>query len=202
MMGEGRVRCRSENGARGVVLASGSGCVAGFEKGSSARCPGSDGHRPIGASIGAVNVSLLPCHGCRSATGSDRAPADARSSSAAGVWRGRSQTPSSRRLRSRGESSAGLSRLVPYERRRPCTRRSLCLTGKLAQAAAARSASVTWFPRTASYTRPIRAETRVLNSPRVCTPGRPRRGATHRRTCCSRAGRPWRPRVHLTERLY
>ena len=31
--------------------------------------------------IGAVSASLLSCHGCRSGTGSDRAPADARSSS-------------------------------------------------------------------------------------------------------------------------
>jgi hypothetical protein len=70
----------------GAGLASGSGCVAAdFENGSSARCPGSDGHRQIGASIGAANVSLLPRHGCRSVTGSDRAPADARCSSKTGA---------------------------------------------------------------------------------------------------------------------
>jgi hypothetical protein len=50
----------------------------------------------------AVSASLLPCHGCRSGTGSDRAPAHARSSSLAGASR-----PSVRATASRREQQVG-----------------------------------------------------------------------------------------------
>src|SRR5215217_6444208 len=51
---------------------------------AAARRPRHDPHRePPRAWIGGVCASLLPCHGCGSASGSDRAPADARTSSQA-----------------------------------------------------------------------------------------------------------------------
>jgi hypothetical protein len=45
--------------------------------------------------IRAVSPSLLPCHGCRSGTGYDRAPADTRRSSRASAWPKPPGTPAS-----------------------------------------------------------------------------------------------------------
>jgi hypothetical protein len=82
------------------------------------------GRRSV-AWIRAVSGSLLPFHGCRSGTGYDRAPADCRRSSQAGVWSWRAKmlacVSGGQRMRGRSclASSARFSRRALYSATAP-----------------------------------------------------------------------------------
>jgi hypothetical protein len=81
--------------ARGVGIRGLANSESSFHRRKESRpstCRSAPGGCSVGW-IGGVSASLLPCHRCRTGTGSERVPADARSSSTAGALERAARTP-------------------------------------------------------------------------------------------------------------